>query len=361
MERQLTQTLHVNAAYVGNKGTRLPSYELPLNVLNPSLLTSMGQSLNDTFAVGDTSKDGVPVPYAGWVSQMKACAPTVAQALLPYPQYCGGLVGMNENAGNSTYHAFQLEVKNRFSGNLYLLGSYTLSKLLESTDFVTPAAETWSGAAGAISPYERQRNKSLSTDNVPQTLSVSLLYKLPFGRGQRYLNKSGVLDKVVGGWEASNIFRISSGTPFLFRSSVCNVPSQFQLGCIPGMIKGTSPWALGAGKISPDQSIFNKEAFEPASGFNFYYGQGPRVTNLRGPGYHNHDFGLIKDTHLTEKFTLQFRGEFFNIWNWHILNCVDTCFGATAFNSDVASPNFGMWNGSVTAPRNIQLGMEFLF
>jgi hypothetical protein len=361
VERQVTQALHVSAAYVGNKGTRLPSYELPLNVLNPSLLTSMGQKLNDVFTVGETSLDGVAVPYPGWVSQMQACSPTVAQALVPYPQYCGSLVGMNENAGNSTYHSFQMQVENRFAHNIYLMGSYTLSKLLTSSDFVTPAAETWSGAEGVISPYERERNKALSADNVPQTLSVSLLYKLPFGRGQRYLSKSGALDKVVGGWEATNIFRISDGTPFIIRSSVCNVPAQFDVGCIPGIIPGADPWASGGDKYSPNQPIFNKAAFESPSSFNFYFGQGARVNSLRGPGYHNYDFGLLKDTHLTERFTLQLRGEFFNIFNFHVFNCVDECFGSTAFVSDVASPNFGMWNGSVTAPRNIQVGMELLF
>lgn len=361
LERQLSSTLHVNAAYVANKGTRLPSNELPLNVLNPSLLKTMGEKLNDTFQPGQTSLDGVNIPYSGWVEQMQACSPTVAQALVPYPQYCGSLVGLNENAGNSTYHSFQLQVENRFSHNLYLLGSYTLSKLLTSSDFVTPAAETWSGAEGVISPYERQRNKSLSTDNVPQTLSISLLYKLPFGHGQRFLASNGVLDKIVGGWEATTIFRTSGGTPFVIRSSVCNVPGQFRVGCIPAILPGADPWALGKGKFSPNAPVFNVSSFEPATSFNFYYGQGPRVSGLRGPGYHNEDFGLIKDIHLSERFTLQFRGELFNMWNWHIFNCVDQCFGSTAFNSDVSSPNFGMWTGSVTSPRNIQVGAKVMF
>ena len=69
----------------------------------------------------------------------------------------------------------------------------------------------------------------------------------------------------------------------------------------------------------------------------------------------------MKDTLLTEKVTLQFRSEFFNVWNWHVFNCIDFCFGSTAFTTDLASPTFGMWNGAVTAPRNIQLGMSVLF
>lgn len=360
VEHQFTNNFYVSGAYVANKGTRLPSYELPLNVLDPSLL-SMGQALFDQFQPSQTMLDGVPIPYQGWVQQMAACPPTVAQALVRYPQYCGGIVGLNENAGNSTYHSFQFKAEKRFSRGIWMLASYTLSKTLTSSDFVNPAALTWTGASGVISPFERKRNKALSVDDVPQILSLSLIYKLPFGNGQRFLNQGGVLNKIVGGWEMTNIFRVSEGVPLIFRSSVCNVPAQFQVGCIPAILPGANPWALGKGQFSPDKAVFNVAAFEPVSSFNFYYGKGPRVSNLRGPGYHNHDFGLLKDTNLTERVTLQFRAEFFNIWNWHVFNCVDLCLGASAFNTDISSPAFGMWNGTVTAPRNIQLGMQVLF
>jgi hypothetical protein len=309
----------------------------------------------------NSSLDGVPIPYPGWVEQMTACPPTVAQALLAYPQYCGSLTGLNENAGNSTYHAFQFKAEKRFSHGLWALASYTVSKTLTSSDFVNPQALTWSGAGGVISPFERKRNKALSVDDVPQLLSLALVYNLPFGSGQRFLKKGGVLNKIVGGWEATTIFRASEGVPFIFRSSVCNIPPQFRAGCIPGILPGAIPWALSKGQFSPDKPVFNVGAFEPVSSFNFYYGDGPRVTNLRGPGYHNHDFGLIKNTSVTERVTLQFRAEFFNVWNWHVFNCIDQCFGSTAFNTDISSPSFGMWSGAVTAPRNIQLGMEFRF
>jgi hypothetical protein len=360
LEHQFTNNFYVTAAYVGNKGTRLPSDQLPLNVLNPSLL-SMGPALFDQFQPGQTVLDGVPVPYSNWVQQMSSCPPTVAQALLPYPQYCGSLTGLNENAGSSTYHALQLKAEKRFSDGVWLLASYTFSKTLSSSDFVNPSALTWAGASGVISPFERQRNKALSVDDVPHLFSLALIYDLPFGRGKHFLNRGGVLNKIVGGWQTTHIFRASAGVPFLFRSSVCNVPAQFRVGCIPGVLPGADPWAIGEGQFSPDKPVFNASAFEPVSSFNFYYGKGSRVTNLRGPGYHNQDFGLMKNTYITERVGLQIRGEIFNVWNWHIFNCIDQCFGSTAFNTDISSPNFGMWNGSVTAPRNVQLGMQVIF
>jgi hypothetical protein len=90
IERQVGKNVRVTAAYIGNKGTRLLSQVSAINALNPSLL-SMGNRLNDQFAPGQTTLDGVSIPYAGWVQQMTGCAPTVAQALLPYPQYCGNI------------------------------------------------------------------------------------------------------------------------------------------------------------------------------------------------------------------------------------------------------------------------------
>src|SRR5439155_10063139 len=114
IEREFTTNFYINAAYVGTKGTRLYSRTAPLNVLDPKLL-SMGNALYDEFQPGQTELDGVQIPYAGWVEQMTGCAPSVAQALLPYPQYCGTIQGLTENAGNSTFHSLQLKAEKRFS------------------------------------------------------------------------------------------------------------------------------------------------------------------------------------------------------------------------------------------------------
>jgi hypothetical protein len=70
---------------------------------------------------------------------------------------------------------------------------------------------------------------------------------------------------------------------------------------------------------------------------------------------------LMKNTRVTEQVGIQFRAEFFNIWNWHIFNCSFACFGGSAIITDVAAPDFGMWNGTITPPRSIQFGMKVLF
>ena len=85
MDRELGRQFSVSVAYVGSAGRRLPSNIEPLNAIDPSHL-SLGDRLNDVFQPGMTSLNGVPLPYPGWVEQMTACDPSVAQALRPYPQ-----------------------------------------------------------------------------------------------------------------------------------------------------------------------------------------------------------------------------------------------------------------------------------
>lgn len=134
---------------------------------------------------------------------MTGCTPTVAQALLQYPQYCGAIAVENENAGNSTYHSFQLKVEKREAHGLWILSSYTFSKELTSVDYTQQASGAFSGSLstyGVISPYQRQRNKALANTDVPNVLSVAMVYELPIGQGKRWLNRGGVVNKVLGGW-----------------------------------------------------------------------------------------------------------------------------------------------------------------
>jgi hypothetical protein len=205
---------------------------------------------------------------------------------------------------------------------------------------------------GTISPFQRERNKALALEDIPNAFSFAAAYDLPFGRSKRWLNHSRLLDLAVGGWTLSTIFRVYSGTPFYFRSGNCNVPSQLDVYCIPAALPGAKPFAQSKSNFDVNRPLFDINAFEPADSFNYYFGSGSRVTNLRGFGYHNQDLMLSKAFAITERISLQIRGEAFNLWNNHTLR---------GFVTDVAAPNFGMWDGTVTSPRNIQVGARLQF
>ncbi len=362
LDREIAKGFTVGVAYVGNRTTRLPSLNNPLNALDPKLL-SLGSQLNDEFQEGQTSLHGVPEPYPGWREQMTSCAPSLAQALLPYPQYCSSLQGANENEGVSTYHSLQAKLEKRFSGGTYALVSYTFGKILTSgADNVQTEALTWNGVTGLISPFEKERNKGLASDDVAHVLSAALVYELPVGRGKKLLDRGGMTNALLGGWQLSTVFRYSTGLPFFFRSSFCNVPGQFRAGCIPAFKDGVNPFAQDKGSFDPAKGpLFNKDAFESVDAFNFYYGTGPRISSLRGFSYRNQDLSLIKNTKIGGRMNLQLRVEAFNVWNWHVFGWSGDINGGPAFDTDLASPSFGSWTGGVSDPRVVQVAARFEF
>jgi hypothetical protein len=391
IERQLPFDTIVTAAYVGNKGTRLPSNLQPLNILNPNdpKVQALGaDGLAANFAAGETVKFAgtareVRIPYAGWAQQMQGCAPSVAQALLPFPQYCSQLFGLNESVGQSIFHSFQAKAEKRFSRGVFMLVSYTVSKLItDAADSVQREASQWVGSGGLVSPFERRRNRSLAPDDVPQVLSAAFVYELPFGRNKRFLNQSGALDKLVGGWQMSPIIRYSSGIPFSFRSGRCNTGA-FAQGCFPGLLSGKNPFLQDVNNFDPGKGpLFDINAFEFSTGRRradgtvitvfdsdsglsngLYAGRGVRVTNLRGPNYKNIDLSLIKNTRISERVNFQFRAEFFNLGNFHyFVNAGGFNIGGNLpYDLDVSSPNFGRWTGNVSNPRTIQFGARFEF
>ncbi|MEO8661260.1 MAG: carboxypeptidase regulatory-like domain-containing protein [Bryobacteraceae bacterium] len=358
LEHKIGGNSLVGLAFVGNKGTHLPSQLQPLNVLNPSLL-SMGSALNAVFEPGQTSLNGVNAPYAGWAESLSngSCAPTVGQALLPFPQYCGGLTGVNENRGTSFYHSLQAKYEKQFAGGLYFGFNYTLSRLKTDASSTTQSTAGYGGIGAVINPYQGDRNYSLSPDDITHTAAVLAVYELPVGKGKRWMNSGGVSDKVLGGWSLSSSMKFTSGMPYYFRNdSVCGLPSQFRAQCIP-TITGDNVFAQSWGSVDVNKPLFNASAFEDSTKFNgFYLGNGPRVSSFRGSPYRDTNLSIIKSISLTERLKVEVRAEMFNIFNNHYFTCDGTAFGdCTPFNNDPSSTNFGVWNGTVSAPRNIQL------
>jgi len=333
--------------------------------LNPSQL-SMGNSLYDTFQPGQTSLDGVSAPYAGWATQLTngQCSPTVAQALVPFPQFCGIMTAANENAGYSTYNSLQVKAEKRMSHGLMFLGSYTWSKFL-SSGADQQFASVFS-SPGLISPYQRSRNKALDAQDVPHTLSLTALYDIPMGKGHQFMGGAGfVSEKLFSGWEVNGIFRAQSGIPFFIYSSQCNIPSQFGMGCLPGVIPGADPFVTSVGNYNPNNGpLLNRAAFQNGAAggvFSFDSGAGGRISDLRQSPFTSMNFVLQKNTKITEKMGFQIRAEFFNLFNLHFFTQGTTWGQGAAFVTDLGSPLFGTWTGAVTTPRNIQLAARFSF
>src|SRR5262245_66207479 len=98
-----------------------------------------------------------------------------------------------------------------------MLVSYTASKIItDASDNTQRDAATWNASQGVISPFEKSRNRSLAPDDVPQVLSAAFVYELPFGRSKQFLNKGGIGNAVLGGWQLRPVLHLSSSSTYTF-------------------------------------------------------------------------------------------------------------------------------------------------
>lgn len=398
IERELPHNFFAALSYVGTKGTHLPSALSPLNILNPNnpAIAALGSDLEVSYnqvAVPATAttpavpsgpsvfaKDGIfpqagwnNQPYVGWASQMTGCAPTIAQALVPYPMFCGVLQGENEEHATSQYESFQAKVERHLSNGLYVLSSLTVQKLYtDASDTTQSTNDTGTGNQGnngQFSPFaEFPRAWAIAPDNVPVTLQISAVYDLPFGQGKRFLNSGGAVNTILGGWQATPLYRYEYGTPFSFSDSACPTAlvGALREGCVPGILPGQTVQVHGRNGYNPSSGApyFNVAAFESNFSTFGYTGYGKAVTTVYGPSYKDLDLAFTKDTKITERATFKFSANFFNAFNNHYFaNSQGGNYGgpSAAFVTDVSSSSFGTWNGSVTNPRTIQFAGRIEF
>ena len=379
IQRQITSNLFVSVAYVGSKGTHLPALNIIPNQVNPKYL-SLGSDLglNVTCLTSGTCPNaiaaGVTVPYAGFTGNIN-------QALRPFPQY--GDFNQEDNSfspdrtGNSTYHAMQLQVDKRFASGLSFLVSYTVSKNLTDADSEGPGVQGFIGTGEFIgqNSYNRQAEKAVSELDIPQSLVSSFLYELPVGHGKRYLNGNGVADRVIGGWYVSGVAQYKSGQPtevygpcggtagdVLFGG--CHFTGSARVNIVPGVNQ------TNKGNFNPFTTPFwNPAAFSAAGPFTF--GAEPRsLASARGFGQREEDFTLGKKTRLFgERATIDFRAEFFNIFNRHVfgvgngnINSPFIPLGSPGCNG--TGQHFACGFGALTGtqdPRAIQLALKIQY
>jgi hypothetical protein len=337
LQRRLPADTVFEVAYSGSRGVHLMGSQ-EWNQLDPQYF-SLGTQLNSQ----------VPNPFFGAIPQGPLAAQTVSrgQLLRPYPQYLG-VGSTNANYGESSYHAMLMRVEHRMSKGLSILAAYTVAKLIDN---MIPAVNGFPGESFSGGPlqnfYNIRGERALASWDTPQTLVLSYVYELPFGRGKILLSRGGLLGKMVGGWQVNGQTTFMSGFPL-----------QINGGNASGSFAGTQRpnWngkdATLSGKMS-DRLLryFDTSAFSFNAPFTF--GNAPRLMpNLRSPGVANFDMSLFKNTNINERFRVQFRAEAFNAFN-------RVQFGVP--NTNINSSAFGVISSQQNSPRNFQLGLRLLF
>jgi hypothetical protein len=379
IQRQITSNLFVSVAYVGSKGTHLPALNIIPNQTNPTYL-SLGSDLSmDASCLGlgtcpNAIAAGVKLPYSTFTGQIN-------QALRPFPQY--GDFNQEDNSfspdrtGNSTYHAMQLQVDKRFASGLSFLVSYTVSKNLTDADSAGPGVAGFIGTNEFIgqNSYNRSAEKAVSELDTPQSLVASFMYELPMGHGKRYLNGNGAAERLVGGWYVAGVAQYKSGIPtevygpcggtagdVLFAG--CHFTGSARVNVIPGVSQ------TNKGNFDPFTTPFwNPAAFSAAAPLTF--GDEPRsLASARAFGTRDEDFTLGKKTRIFgEKGVIDFRAEFFNIFNRHVFGVgtgnVNSPFiplGSPGCNGpgQFFACGFGALTGTQD-PRRVQLALKISY
>ena len=331
IQRMLTSNVMVQVGYIGSRVEHLAQNRFD-NQVSPAYL-SLGSQLVQQ----------VPNPYYGKITNGSLSFPTTsrAQLLRPYPQYLQ-LLMVRVGYGDQHYSGFTSQIQKQFSNGLTLLAGYTIAKNITNNN---ESGVTETGPQNAL--YNANFSRALDTNDVPQRLVFSYLYELPIGKHKTYLSK-GLVGQVIGDWQISGITVFQSGIPLRIAGPDTTGLPDFSLNvgrgnrtCNPVLPHPTTA------------RYFNTSCFSAAPPFTLPTDSWTQPS-LRDYGRKNFDMSFIRNQSIGERYKIQFRAEFFNIFNHPILSL------GTGSSVTIGTPQFGqVLSGS--SPRTVQLGVRILF
>jgi len=336
LERQVGQSMSFTAGYVGNVGRRL-SHGINWDETDPKYL-NLGDLLSKNILDPAVVAAGFKEPFPGFAALFGARG-TLAQALKRWPQFTSvGQAGAF--FGSSNYHSLQMSGTRRMSKGLMFTMAYTFSKSINDT-------EVYGYGTGAMDYFNRKLDRSLASLDQPHTLSVSYIYELPFGPGQKHLTR-GIASTFLGGWKITGLQIYSSGTPLGF-----NINNNLPIGNAsqrPNVVSPNLRSNVSAGAFDPAKDLWlNPAALAIPAAYTF--GNAPRNSSVRSPMYMNESLGLLKDTRWKERFNWQFRFEATNPLNRVVFGSPVTNFSASSFGKIT----------SAGGARRLTLGTKFYF
>jgi outer membrane receptor protein involved in Fe transport len=319
IQRELPAGILVDMAYVGTKGTKLFDTEDGNPLVTADLRAPVPANVSTTSR-------------SGRVDQLQ------------------GARTVRTNGGSSTYHAGELEVKRRFARGFAASGSYTFSKLLDNGSDIFSLGGTASLQNASVpAMFGGSRiDKGISFYDRTHRLVFTYSYEVPFLKSQR-----GPLGRVLGGWQIAGLTTYESGVPYSvldgqdadgLGGANYDRPNFNPLGQ-PG-VRAVPSAKSPTGYVNPDK---NNAPIDPQQAR--YIGIAANTGNTRrppgslgrnterGPGLRNWDANIIKNTRISERFNLEFRAEFFDVFNTPMHGKVSVSPFAPAQSNQVISAN----------------------
>jgi hypothetical protein len=343
-EQQLPDKLVLEVGYVGTRGTRLAESR----GLNRAFLASPSNAIN-----------GVTTNTVGSAN---------LQARVPYQGFTPNGVTRIETYGFSNYNSLQSTLRRQMNHGLYLQAAYTWSKALTTVTGGDGTNGVFSGGSGnSNDPNNRYARYGPAGYDRTNRMVVAYSWQIPGWK------KGNAFERVAtGGWKLSGVTTFQSGKPLTFTDAKDGTAygtasrAQFAPGIGNGNILNKNGGAMLAriksnSYLNPSASLFVTAPPVPFSAAAstggpqaIDYGNSS-IGAVRGPGNDNWDMTLAKITRvggLREDATLDFRAEFFNVWNH-----AQYANPATG----VGTASYSVINASSVAPRLIQFAVKYVF
>lgn len=273
------------------------------------------------------------------------------------PQFAGGFFVLDSNDW-SNYDALQVQLQRRMGTGLTFQAAYSFAKSRDtrSYDPTFTRVRTGNSQSASSTPFDinnRRLNYAPSDFDLRHSLQTEFVWNLPFGKGQRWGNAGGWMDRLVGGWTAANILTYTSGRPFTVYSGAFTFDGDVQS---PANCSGCSgnEAHLHTDPVSGNRYIFTPQQIaqfsRPAPGALGNTGRNA----FRLPNQFNTDLDLAKKVQITESDYLELRADATNLTNHPNYDLADS--------STITSSVFGrMRNAVANTERRIQLGLKFYF
>jgi hypothetical protein len=328
VERQIPGQIVLTVGYAGSRGSHILNYGNNINVGSPG-----GCGTVSGYTLG--------------------CGPNGGSFGVPYPAFPYSTIQNIFDSGRAHYNSLQIKAETKSARNgLYALVGYTYSRSYD-TGF-TDGLGSIIGSTYFPLPNWQNLDWGLSQINLNHNFTASVIYSLPFGKGRKWgSNWNAAANAIAGGWEMTVIEKATSGFPIFVVDSnnssgagLLNANAQSLIRpdqtCDPGLSNPTlSEW-------------FNTACFaQPAPG---KLGNANR-TPISGPRFVNTDFSVIKHFAIRESMRLDFRTEFFNLFNHPQFGAP----GGNGYGADFNTPNFAVINYTVNNPRLVQFALKLAF
>lgn len=328
IEQQIPGGFVLTAGYAGSRGSRFLVQGLNQNVGSPSA------------CVGGAYTFG--------------CGPGGTAFAPPYSFF---YVSNISDRGSTRYDSLQIKAETKSARHgLYALIGYTWSHTFDNG--LPDGLGSPIGATYWPLPVPKRTDWALSQINVGNTITASVIYDLPFGKGRAIGNGwSGPVKAAFGNWQVTVIERVLSGFPVFTQNSVNESGVNFQYNFVP-VNRPVQTCNPKSGFHQSLSEFFNTNCFSPAPAGEL--GTADR-SPFSGPDFVNTDLSLIKRFVLTEKVGLDFRAELFNIFNHAQFGLPGSDLAQSSKTGSTLSSQFGVINTTVHDPRVVQFALKLTF